>query len=234
MIPRSGGEGEKVNCYIVGLYRDGLPYFLAYNYEQQKLNGLRWNDNSKSYIDNHTLEISDLYNGELKIIHHYGLSTITFNNIYDITWHYITKWIYIKINFYRYINSINQFFFNKRKFVTKKRMELLQFMIDDQLDRTHNGISLLDLMTKLYSINWVSHPSGDDEEIKLEFYLESLVESGDLVKINYEYVVKANALSTIEKYEEDERRHTEAVKHQRNLTWLTLVLAIMTAIQAFK
>ena len=75
-------------------------------------------------------------------------------------------------------------------------------MMNDQLDREHNGIGVIDLMTKLYSIKWVLHPSADEQQNRLELYLDSLVESGDLRKVNTEYVVTGKAISTIEKYEQ--------------------------------
>lgn len=94
-------------------------------------------------------------------------------------------------------------------------MELLRLMMDDQLDRTHNGITPLDLMTKIYSMRLFLHPFWGMQHKKMDFYLESLVSSGELSKINDEYVVTGKAISTIEKYEEDERRHTESVKLQK-------------------
>jgi len=72
-------------------------------------------------------------------------------------------------------------------------------MMNDQLDRTHDAISSMGLMTKLYSINWVLHPSKEEQQNKLELYLDSLVESGELRKVNYDYVVTGKAISTIEK-----------------------------------
>jgi hypothetical protein len=229
-IPRSGEEGEKVNCYVVALDREEMPFFVATGYTDNKLTGLIWD--GQSYSNYHTLGLQELENGRLRITHYYGLSEVKYDNIYDTSWHHITKFIYLKIRFYRYISSTHQYFFNKRKLVSKKRIELLQFMMDDQLDRTHDGISTVDLMTKLYSINWVLHPSGDEQQKKLELYLDSLVTSEELRKVNYEYVVTGKAISTIEKYEEEERRHTEAVKLQKMMVLLTIVLAIVAIIQS--
>ena len=228
--PRSGEEGKKVNCFLVALDRDGSPFFLAMGYEDQTLTGLKWNEHS--YADKYSLGLSELGKYKFKVTHYYGLDKVIYNSIYDIVWNYITKFVYLKIHLYRYISSTHQFFFNKRKLVTKKRMELIQFMMNDQLDRTHNGIDLVDLMTKLYSINWILHPSGDEQQKKLEFYLESLVMSGELKEINGEYVVTGKAISTIEKYEEEERRHIEAVKLQKRMFWLTILLLIAAIVQS--
>lgn len=229
-IPRSGEEGEKVNCYVVALDREDSPFFVAIDYKDQILKGLKWNGHS--YADDYSLGLPELENGKLRVTHYYGLSEIRYDNIYDIVWHHLTKLIYLKINLYRHIDLAHQYFFNKQKLVTKKRMELLLFMMNDQLDRTHNGIDIFDLMTKLYSINWISHPSGDQQQRKLELYLDSLVSSGELRKINNEYVVSGEAICTIERYEEEERRHSEAVKHQRNMVWLTCILVLVAIVQS--
>ena len=105
-------------------------------------------------------------------------------------------------------------------------------MMNDQLDREHNGIGIIDLMTKLYSMNWVLHPSADEQQQKLELYLDSLVESGELNNVNHEYVVTGKAISTLERYEEEERRHSEAVKLQRKMVSLTIFLVFMAMVQA--
>lgn len=229
-IPRSGKKGEEVNCYVVALDHGDSPYFVAAAISGDVLTGHKWN--GSSYAVSATISISDLESGTLNITHYYGLSEVTYDSIYAAVWHYVTRLIYLKIHIYRYIDSTYQYFFNKRKLVTKKRMELLQLMMDDQLDRTHDGITSLDLMTKIYSMRLFLHPSWELQHKKMDLYLESLVSSGELNKINDEYVVTGKAISTIEKYEEDERRHTEAVKLQRKMLWLTIVAVIFAMVQS--
>lgn len=230
MIPRSGEEGEKVDCYTVAIDKDSEPYFLLKKYENQTLVGKVWNGNQ--YSGAHELKISDIEGGTLRITHFYGVNKIRYDSVYDFVFNHITKFVYIKVNIYRYLESTYQYLFNRRKLITKKRLELLQFMLNDQLDREHKGIRILNLMTKLYSINWVLHPSADEQQEKLQMYLESLLSSGEIKKINDEYIVTGKAINTIELYEEQERRHVEAVKLQRKMVWLTLLLTIMAILQA--
>lgn len=229
-IPRSGKKGEEVNCYVVALDHGDSPYFVATAISGDALSGLKWN--KSSYAVDETISISDLESGSLNITHYYGLSEVSYDNIYDVAWHYVTRLVYVKIHIHRYIDSTYQYFFNKRKLVTKRKMELLRLMMDDQLDRTHDGISSLDVMTKIYSMRLFLHPSWEVQHKKIELYLESLVSSGELSKINDEYVVNGKAISTIEKYEEDERRHTEAVKLQRKMFWITIVAVLFAIVQA--
>jgi len=209
---------------------NGEPFFIATGFEGNVLHGLRWD--GSSYSGEYFVPIEDIESYELRIIHYYGLATINYDSIFDVAFHYVTKLAYFKIRVIRYLESTHQFFFNKRKLITKKRMELLEFMMNDQLDREHNGIGIIDLMTKLYSINWVLHPSADEQQQKLELYLESLVESEELLNINHEYVITGRAISTLERYEEEERRHFETVKLQRGMVLLTILLVFMTMVQA--
>ncbi|WP_218104312.1 hypothetical protein, partial [Methylophaga muralis] len=57
-------------------------------------------------------------------------------------------------------------------------------------------------------------------------------DSGELKKVNHEYVVTGKAISTIEKYEEEERRHTVAVKLQKRMVALTILLAFIALVQS--
>ena len=76
------------------------------------------------------------------------------------------------------------------------------------------------------------HPYADYQQEKLELYLESLVVSRELNKINDDYVVTGQAISTIEKYVEDKHRHLEAVALQKRMFWLTVILAIAAIAQS--
>jgi hypothetical protein len=213
----------------VALDRDDEPFFVATEIDGETLNGLKWDGNS--YAEDHQMSITGLDQGRLNITHFYGLSEVSFSSIYDVAWHYFTKLVYLKIHVFRYIDSTSQYFFNKKKLVTKKRMDLLRFMMDDQLDRNHDGIKTLSLMTKIYSMRLFLHPSWEAQEQKLRLYLDSLIESGELRKDNDEYVVTGVAISTIERYEEEERRHSEAVKLQRRMFWLALIALIFAFVQ---
>jgi hypothetical protein len=59
-----------------------------------------------------------------------------------------------------------------------------------------------------------------------------LVISGELAHKGGYYVVNAKAILTLEKYEEDERRHRHQIKLQIFMIVLTGLLAIFAMIQA--
>ena len=229
-IPRSGRRGEAVNCYVVAMDKNYEPYFIAAAFCGNKLSGLKWD--GESYSEDMDVSLSELAHGQLSITHYYGLSEVTFFSIYNFAWHHVTRVAYLRIRLYRYIDASSQYFFNKKRLVTKKRMDLLRFMLEDQLIRTHDGVDLLSLMSKIYSMRMFLHPSWEVQSKKVRLYLESLALSGELRKVNDEYVVEGKAIETLERHEESEQRHTEAVKLQRKIFWLTFVAVILAVVQA--
>jgi hypothetical protein len=229
-IPRSGDEGEKVNCFSIALDSQDSPFFRLIDFRNDKLIGLQWNGNR--YEDELSINLSDIDKYDFKVTHYYGLNEVYYDGIYSIAWNYLTRQIYFKIKFYRALSSISQYFFNKKRLITKRRMELLQLMLNIYLDNEQSNIDTIDLMTKLYSIRWVSHPSGDQQMRKLKIYLESLVDSGEIIKENQGYRVTGKAITTLENFEKEEQRHISNVKLQRRLVWLTLILVLIGLIQS--
>ena len=164
-VPRTGEEGAKVNCFVLTLDKDSSPYFFVENIDGDELVGLEWD--GSSYSTKKKIPITDITKKNLFIKHYYGVSEVKYFGIYDYLINRITRWPYLKIRVHPWIESVDQYFFNKKKLVSKQRNDLLAFMISDQIDRIHKGINSLDLMTKLYSIKWVLHPEGDQQQEKL-------------------------------------------------------------------
>lgn len=230
VISRSGKKGEAVNCYVIEIFRAGSPFFLARCMDGNIVKGQEWD--GASYSNEKVFSLADFAAESVTITHYYGLTEIIYDNAFDFLWNYLTRLVYLKVRLYRHIDSTHQYFFNKRKLFTKKRMDLLQFMMEDQLDRSHAGVCALDLLAKIYSYRMFLHPSREKQLDRLKLYLESLVSSGELDERNGEYVVTGKAIATLERYEEEERRHTEAVKLQRQLVLLTVLIVVLAAVQS--
>lgn len=229
-IPRTGERAQSIDCYVVAFDDGEIPYFIATSVIPNGLKGIKWN--GSMYADEVELTWGELEEKDLRISHYYGTVEITYTSIYRYLWNKVTKLIYFRIHSQRLIDNVDQYLYNKRELSNKQRIELLQFMFEDQVKREHDGIDIIDLMTKLYSIKWVLHPTRNEQQKKLSLYLDSLVESKDLTQKNDQYVITGRAITTLEKYVIEERKHLETVKLQKKMFWLTLILAIMAIIQA--
>lgn len=228
-IPRSGTKGAAVNCFNVSIDKGGEPYLLIQSLEKEILNCLEWDGSRFATPTKHSLTSFRLR--DFSITHYYGLAEIRSAGILDFAKDWLTKWPYIKIHAARTLTHVDQYIFNKKKLVAKERKGLLKVLVNEALEGRAEH-ETLDLMTALYSIKWFSHPQGEQAQARLEFYLKSLAETGELRKIGCKYIVTGKALQAIEEYEEQERKHTESVKMQWRTFWLAVAVAFLTVVQA--
>jgi len=228
-IPRSGEKGKQVNCFVVSVDNQGEPYLLVTGINKDVLDCREWNGNS--YSIEKSINLADVTSRDLFITHYYGLSTILYSGIIDLAISRFTLIPYGKVRLHDLVERFDQYFFNKKKLVTKQRIDLLRLLISRH-QQGKNSFEAFELMTELYSIKWVLHPEGDSQLRKVDFFLSSLSDTGELLKIGQLYALTGHALKAIEEYEEQERRHTDNVKVQRLALWLTVAIVLLTAAQA--
>lgn len=229
LIPRSGAKGAQVNCHTVAIDKEGEPHYLIKALADDDLICMEWDGNS--YANERKIKFSEVNSRDFRISHYYGHSEVTYFGINDYVLGRIFFFEYIKIHIYRTLTAMDQYIFNKTKLVTKQRVELLRFLVAQALEGKKE-FDVIELMTKLYTIKWVLHPDKGSQTQKVKLYLNSLVDTGELRMNNGNYALTGHAIRGIEEYEEQERKHVESVKIQRRMFWLTLVIALLTLVQA--
>lgn len=227
-IPRSGEKGAAVNCFTIAIDAGDEPNLIIQSLEDGQLGCIQWD--GRSYSIKKNFPITAFNAKEFRITHFYGLSEIRFTGVLDYVVNRITRWPYIVIHVVRILSKFDQYLFNQKKLISKERTGLLKILVNKALDGRAEH-EPLDLMTGLYSIKWFSHPQGEEAKIRLKFYLESLVETGELRKVNGKYVVTGQALRAIEEYEEQERKHSENVKMQWRALYVAVAVAALTVVQ---
>ena len=193
------------------------------------LSCLEWDGNS--FNKPTELALNSIDPNDISITHFYGYREVQYSGILEFAIGRTLFIPYAKFHIVGIIENVDQYFFNKKKLITKQRIDLLRFLVRRRLEGSPVS-SAIDLMTGLYSIKWVMHPDSDSQRERLDFYLESLVDTGELRRVNHEYELTGEALKAIEIYEEQERKHTENVKIQRRMFWLTLAIVLLTGAQA--
>jgi hypothetical protein len=228
-IPRSGVSGAKVKCFTIRVDKFGAPYLFVKGLSGGMLSCLEWT--GSRFEKPVEIPLNEIESSDVSITHFYGCSVVEYNGVIDFAIGRTFFFPYFKIHIVRAIKAVDQYFFNKKKLMTKQRIDLLRFLVQRQLDGKRISSSV-DLMTELYSIKWILHPDKDDQLNRVRFYLNSLVDTGEMRRKNDEYQLTGEALKVIEVYEEQERKHTENVKGQRKMLWLTLAIVLLTAAQA--
>jgi len=230
-IPRSGREGEEVNCYSTFLFKQEEPFLIVEAGSDNEIKGSGWDGERFSIPKSITFTESREY--QLRITHYYGLYTTKYTGLLDFILFGITKYEVLKCNVHKIFYKTNQFIFNKRRLATPDRIELLRILIDHHFKSSGNSFSSIDIMTMIYSLKWVLHPESDSQEHKLQLFLDSLLETGEIKKVDEtKYQVTGKAIVSLSKYEEEERRHIESIKLQRRIVWLTLAIVLVGLVQA--
>jgi hypothetical protein len=235
VIPRSGDEAKKMDCYSVFLFKkNGNAKYCIVGYDNKnetlKVLGL---DEAKRFSKEHNLSLKDALKYRFRITHYYKHYNLQYDNFNKATFYYVSMFDKFIVNCKIFLEYIFQSHYNHKPFVTIKRMELLRFFIRKHLNQTYDysssmhstgtGLHFFNTMTELYSIRWASHPDNENEKQKLRLYLHSLVDSGDLKFENSQYSITNKAIGTLEKHEEEEKRHNSS-------WWLQFWVAILTFI----
>ena len=228
-VPRSGSEGERVNCYTTTIRDGDEPNLLLLRLEGRDVKGLRYD--GRKYSIEVTERIDSIEPRHLRVTHFYGLDEVRLVGIWAIAFGRWTKWPYVLIHFRRAWNKLAQALFNRRALASQKRLALLQQVVNWTAD---NGtpIDAMDVMTLRYGYRWASHPEWQSHHDQLERSLEMLVETGDLRKDQHRFLPTGQAIKTLDDSEESDRRHTANLRVQVLLATLTLVSSIMAAAQA--
>jgi len=238
-IPRTGENAKKVDCFTIAIDKmDGEPYMLVEGFCDTKFKGLIWS--GSKYEKEGTIPLNELDGKyKLQITHFKGPSTVFYYSIWDLAYNYTTKLPYIVLFFE---NHIFNFFYKKRPLFSYKKMELLRYLIDDDLDSNKELkysieyepriITVLNLMGKLYSRRWSTHPQSQRSYRTIQLHLDALKAEGALKENQNGYYLTGVALSIMEKYEEEERTHKGSVRLNWFILGLTLVIAFSATIQA--
>lgn len=233
-VPEDGvvrlGEGvELVDSKILKFLQNGEPWLIAKRRDGDMLICAVWN--GRTHSGNHSFPISDFTDNQYQIKHYYGPSTLYFNSISDYALGYYLKLPYLLIHAHRLLDRAGTFLYNKRRIVLKQRLELLTFMIE-QAAEGKSEFSSLDLMTDMHTIRWITHPAGESVQSRLELYLDSLVDTGELQKIDSKYRLKGPAIRLVEERAEAERRHRQSIRIQWLIAALTTATVLLTVFQS--
>lgn len=231
-IPRSGEGAEEVDCFNVFLFRTDKPYMVLTEVHDNEISGKLWSPGS-GYGDVVTINIKDIHEYEIRITHHYGLYDTKYIGLLNYCLTGFTRFDELKCKFYRWRETTKQFFYNRKQLATFDRIEILRALIELKIFGHGDNFMAMDILTHLYSMRWVAHPESDFLETRIQLFVDSFVESGELSKIDgCHYSVTGKAINTLSQYEEQERRHNENKKLQKRMLCLTIAIVGVGILQA--
>lgn len=143
----------------------------------------------------------------------------------------IGRWIFLS-HLIAAKESMTQRLFNMTVRFKRDRIAVLRQLVDYDINHDappsqRNESSLHGYFSDLYGLRAHSHPLYDKESRRLQLILESLVDSGDLVKREIGYRISGKAINTILEFETESKRHRIGVIQNWLLVVLTAVIAFV-------
>ncbi|MRF57626.1 hypothetical protein [Citrobacter portucalensis] len=230
IIPRSGEEAKKVDTFVIYMYENEKPKYMLVSLNNGKIMALMWDETQRRFHINTEITYNDLTSLKAEIIHYYGVNEIKFNSIRDYARNNITKYIYIKLRFNRFLNWYTRYRFARKELIVHERIQILRMFIKNHVTSTEidSSMSASILLDSMYTPLWYTHPKSSEYRKTLELNLESLVSTGDLVKLDDNYMVTGKSLDTITRYELEESRYDQQLKTQKIIGWLTFAIVLLT------
>lgn len=228
-IPRSGDAGAAVNCYTTRVIRGEEDSLIVQSADGDTCTCLEWDGDR--YSIRSQISFNDLLEQRFEFTHYHGLYTTVYSGWLDLALGRIFRLPYIKAKLYSAYHKVDQGLYNRRKLVTKQRIDLLKVILFAQLNG-RDTLSSLSVMSLIHTDRWYLHPNHEDEHCRVRFHLDKIVETKDLIKNGIDYQITGQGVAAIELYEEQERKHEESISTQRRMFWLTIVIALLTLVQA--
>ncbi len=238
-IPRTGDAAKNVDCYsaeIRGL--DGAYFDVQIDKVFKRgLRGRSWSDGN-GYRKKVTLKNQDIRKIEFSATHFLGTATFNYSSPLRFLIKEYLGFPKISIAY----DKVQQWWFNSRTPRRTNRIKLLNKLIGFRLEidgteygypMDNNGLGIFEVLTKIHGDRFYRHPSFVATKAEYELILESLVDSGDVSVVNHNFRATGKALSTIARYEQENRRHREQMQHNSWIKWLTLALVIVGCIQGY-
>ncbi|MBO2561540.1 hypothetical protein I6M33_13110 [Shewanella algae] len=233
-IPRSGPEGEKVDCFSVYV-TDREGSYLAAKVKGNFLIGQRWDEETRSHVAKNPkkIDLTDLDSLNFDISHYHGLVTYNYKTPLGFLLNEVTHFYVVRSKYILWKYNIPRFFYNKRRLKRPTRLKALAASIKLTEDNHNMTFDCMRLVSSMFGSSSILHPQYPTIKQGTHLVLMSLAESGELEKVDSRYFrITGKALSSYEHLLEEKHKERRSRWQSRSMLFLTLVLALTAAFQS--
>lgn len=232
LISRSGPAAEAIDCFVIHFQLDGHEYNIDTRHGDL-VKCRRWLGREEGgFIEPAELSIYDVLRGRPEIRHFYGIYDLTWSSWESFSWEQRHHWTYVQLAISKckaWLSSERNRF---KKVVTVERYTALKAVWELQLIRDQ-PVSSIAVISHIHGIEIFSHPLESAVSTRMRLVLKSLVDTGELKQPDsVSFVLTGGGLSSLERVEEEDRKHRDAMRIQRRMVWLTLILMLSAIVQA--
>ncbi len=236
--PDSFCNRKNIKCYAV-LLKSKTDKCLLY-VDKINSNGFsgthRKDQNSESYPASVPFSLMD--GVSIEIIRYIGFSHFTYPSVFQCVlydWTYGNRLHIMRKKLSIMRDKMAQFLFNRRDLALKEKINVLDVLVEKYIENSSVSFSEENLLDIIHSPRWSRHPDSAKQLAYARIILNSLIESGELqedkdtLSAEYLYKLTGKALTTLETYNREKKRHDQI----RNLTFALVVVGIIQAIAGF-
>ncbi|MUL16280.1 hypothetical protein [Aliivibrio fischeri] len=231
-IPRTGEDGEKVNCYSVYVTdKDGS--YLADKVDGETLFVHKWNEEERTHNIPEKLNLNKIDELNFEINHYHGLITHNYKSPFEFVFYDSSGFFKLKSRYSLLKYTVPKFIHSKKRLKRPTRLKALEAVIKLTEDNYNKSFDCNRLLSEMYGSYTIIHPHYPTLKQGTHLVLMSLAESGELEQINsFEFRIKGKSLSSLEHLKEEVSKENRVRVQATAMLWLTVVLAIATAFQA--
>ncbi len=200
--------------------------FLAKSVSDEGLTGIWFPEITGGGYDK-TIELSRLKNFTMRIKFYYRERLFEYTSPIEFILHQYLPIPYCWLK----LERAKQRLYNVKTLIRQERIDVLRVLLREVLEGEEKFDKFW-MINRLYGPRSSAHPGFAQLLKYYDMLLDSLVDTGELLKDGTGYVVAPKAFTTIAEYEEDDRRHKNQINLQRLIVVLTVCLVIVGLLQA--
>jgi hypothetical protein len=228
-IPMSGKDRLRERDYFVvylGDNRDPLR-FLVQRIDNAQLHGI-WFIDGPDKREERSISIEDASQYDLSITQYFAELEIPYKNGAVLL---LSNALQIPL-VHLIATRFSTYLYGRKTLIRSDRMAVLKRIVEESINRDDFQVNSVTLLLLFHGDRAFLHPKRDTMLRYYDYIIESLTDARELVGPSQSKVVGPNALSSLARYEEENRRHEENVRQQRAIKWLTIVIAAAAITQA--
>lgn len=231
-IPRTGSDGEAVDCYSVYV-TDANGSYLANRIEGNTLYVDQWNEETRTHDKPVELNLDNLKNLNFEINHYHGLVTHNYKTPLDFLLHELTGAYKVLSRYSLAKYKIPQYIFSKKILRRPDRIQTLEAIIKLTEDNYNKTFRASEVLAALHGSRTILHPQFPTLQQAMHLILSSLADSGEVKKMDaHTFIINGRALTTLEHLKEERARETRAQGYASKMLWLTIILALTASFQS--
>lgn len=221
---------DMYSVYIVDIAGE---QYLFDRYIEGQVHARKWDSNENIFCIKSVLSPEELTLDSFSGIYYYHAHELVFNSLSDLNWY--SEWKFrIKSDFENKQFSREKYLYRQRKQDITDVMNVLSVVVRIYREQQgENHFSEWVIMNDVAGKLWIYHDDKTRMQKDLRLCLDSLVQSGNLIKFDNAYKPTGKALTTLSEINRDELRYKANAVSQKRMLYATVLSALAAAGSAY-